>query len=209
MATAAIGADVMVDSPAKPMPSSNRPAEWSKTALHYLHVFTYSPVPAHPQPKCQDSSRSVARARNRVLRDLAADKKQAFMQASQDDRRSHHSGVWHWPGCPRAFAPPLYEALTDNYLPLRLLGNMRPINGCVHGSKRWKTGKLVECRRPRPTFAHKPEPPASYLHPARFSMVASRNPSPQQYLTASPLGVVEGATRQHRQESGGSECGSC
>jgi threonylcarbamoyladenosine tRNA methylthiotransferase MtaB len=81
MPDAAIGADVMAGFPGE------TDAEFEATRrmiedlpFTYLHVFTYSPRPGTP---AADMPRQVpvriARERNRVLRDLAAEKKQAFM----------------------------------------------------------------------------------------------------------------------------------
>ena len=83
MPTAAIGADVMVGFPGE------TDAEFEETRrmiedlpFTYLHVFTYSPRPGTP---AADMPRQVpirvARERNRILRDLAAEKKHAFMRS--------------------------------------------------------------------------------------------------------------------------------
>src|SRR5215469_13958021 len=82
MPNAAIGADVMVGFPGE------TDAEFEETrrmiedlSFTYLHVFTYSPRPGTP---AADMPRQVpvriARERNHVLRDLAAEKKHAFME---------------------------------------------------------------------------------------------------------------------------------
>ena len=47
----------------------------------YLHVFTYSARPGTPAASMPNQVPvQVARERNRILRDLAAEKKQAFMR---------------------------------------------------------------------------------------------------------------------------------
>ena len=82
MPDAAIGADVMVGFPGE------TDAEFEATRsmvedlpFTYLHVFTYSPRPGTPAASMKDQVPiHVARERNRILRDLAAQKKLAFMR---------------------------------------------------------------------------------------------------------------------------------
>ena len=82
MPDAAIGADVMVGFPGE------TEAEFEATRqmiedlpFTYLHVFTYSPRPGTPAAKMQSQVPvHVARERNRILRELAAKKKLAFMR---------------------------------------------------------------------------------------------------------------------------------
>lgn len=134
MPTAAIGADVMVGFPGE------TDTEFGETLsivrelpFTYLHVFTYSARPGTPAAgmKKQVPAR-VASERNRVLREVATEKKLAFMQSfvrktldaitlnERDDEST--------------------ESLTDNYLPLRLRGQHEPnrwlpvrIEGVVEG----------------------------------------------------------------------------
>ena len=81
MPTAAIGADVMAGFPGE------SDAEFAETRrlvedlpLTYLHVFTYSARPGTPAAAMgKQVPVHVARERNRILRDLAARKKLAFM----------------------------------------------------------------------------------------------------------------------------------
>ena len=81
MPTAAIGADVMAGFPGE------TDAEFEETRrlieelpLTYLHVFTYSARPGTPAAAMgKQVPVHVARERNRVLRDLASEKKLAFM----------------------------------------------------------------------------------------------------------------------------------
>ena len=81
MPTAAIGADVMAGFPGE------TEAEFEETRrlvedlpFTYLHVFTYSARPGTPAAAMgKQVPVHVARERNRVLRDLAAEKKLAFM----------------------------------------------------------------------------------------------------------------------------------
>jgi threonylcarbamoyladenosine tRNA methylthiotransferase MtaB len=83
MPTAAIGADVMTGFPGE------TDAEFESTRhlieelpFTYLHVFTYSARPGTPAAAMPHQVPvPVARDRNRILRDLAAQKKQAFMRS--------------------------------------------------------------------------------------------------------------------------------
>jgi threonylcarbamoyladenosine tRNA methylthiotransferase MtaB len=133
MPTAAIGADVMAGFPGE------TDAEFEATRqmveelpFTYLHVFTYSARPGTPAAGMGNQVPAhVARERNRILRELAAEKKLAFMRSfvggeveaitlnvvgNDDDGE-------------------FTEALTDNYLKLRLRGR--------HEANRW-IGARVE-----------------------------------------------------------------
>ena len=130
MPTAAIGADVMVGFPGE------RPSDFDQTQklieelpFTYLHVFTYSPRPATPAADMRDQVPvQIARERNRILRDLAAEKKLAFMQTFVgkmvdaitlnvcDDKST--------------------EALTDNYLKLRVQGR--------HAANQWMKARVEQ-----------------------------------------------------------------
>ncbi|HTW59992.1 MAG TPA: tRNA (N(6)-L-threonylcarbamoyladenosine(37)-C(2))-methylthiotransferase MtaB [Terriglobales bacterium] len=120
MPDAAIGADVMVGFPGETA------AEFEATRriidelpFTYLHVFTYSARPGTPAAEMRNQVPvHIARERNRVLRELAAEKKLAFMRGFVGkiveaitlnvvgvDERGEFT-----------------EALTDNYLKLRLRG---------------------------------------------------------------------------------------
>ena len=82
MPTAAIGADVMVGFPGE------TEAEFEETRrlveelpFTYLHVFTYSSRPGTPAASMgKQVPVHVARERNRMLRELIAEKKLAFMR---------------------------------------------------------------------------------------------------------------------------------
>ena len=131
MPAAAIGADVMVGFPGE------TDAEFEATRrmiedlpFTYLHVFTYSARPGTPAAAmAKQVPAHVARERNRTLRELAAEKKLAFMRSFVGKEieaitlRSQVSAGE--PPAPTQFT----EALTDNYLKLRLQGR--------HEANRW------------------------------------------------------------------------
>jgi threonylcarbamoyladenosine tRNA methylthiotransferase MtaB len=120
MPEAAIGADVMVGFPgesAADFEESRRMIDDSP--LTYLHVFTYSPRPGTPAAAMPAQVPvNVARERNRILRELAEEKKSAFMglfigkpiEAITLNEEYQETGG--------AFT----GALTHNYLKLRLAG---------------------------------------------------------------------------------------
>ncbi|MGB8062563.1 MAG: tRNA (N(6)-L-threonylcarbamoyladenosine(37)-C(2))-methylthiotransferase MtaB [Candidatus Sulfotelmatobacter sp.] len=120
MPTAAIGADVMVGFPGETV------AEFEATRkmiedlpFTYLHVFTYSARPGTPAAEMPNQvAVQIARERNRILRELASEKKLAFMRSFVGE-------------CVEAITLNVIgrdedgeftEALTDNYLKLRLRG---------------------------------------------------------------------------------------
>lgn len=82
MPTAAIGADVMVGFPGE----TDEDFEQTRSLIErlpftYLHVFTYSSRPGTPSAEMSDQVPvHIARERNRILRELAAEKKRAFQQ---------------------------------------------------------------------------------------------------------------------------------
>lgn len=121
---AAIGADVMVGFPGE------AEAEFDATRrlvedlpFTYLHVFTYSARPGTPAALMDKQVPvHVARERSRILRDLIAEKKLAFMSRfigktveliTLNVTGSDHDGKYA-------------EGLTDNYLAVRLRGNHLP-----------------------------------------------------------------------------------
>ena len=147
MPTAAIGADVMAGFPGE------TDAEFEATRrliedlpFTYLHVFTYSARPGTPAANMRDHIPvNVARERNRILRELGAEKKQAFIRsfigktvdaitlsstyslssrAESIDLLANQSGAGEGPA---VFAETIFtEALTENYLKLRLTGRHQP-----------------------------------------------------------------------------------
>jgi threonylcarbamoyladenosine tRNA methylthiotransferase MtaB len=120
MPLAAIGADVMVGFPGE----SESDFEATRLLIEelpftYLHVFTYSPRPGTPAAAMRNQVPvPVARERNRILRDLAAQKKRAFMRTMVGKTVEAISL--------NVFDGKSTEALTDNYLKLRLPGHHEP-----------------------------------------------------------------------------------
>ena len=120
MPSAAIGADMMVAFPGE----SDADFEETRRLIEnlpftYLHVFTYSARPGTPAAAMPNQVPGpVARDRNRILRQLAAEKKQAFMRSFVAKTIEAITL--------REFDGTHTEALTDNYLKLRLKGKHEP-----------------------------------------------------------------------------------
>lgn len=142
MPTAAIGADVMVGFPGE------TDAEFEATRqmvedlpFTYLHVFTYSARPRTPAAAMTNQVPvRVAHERNRILRELAREKKLAFMRSFvgrnieaitlKNTCAARESVI---SGNPDAA---MTEALTENYLKLHLRGSHQP--------NRWIRARVVE-----------------------------------------------------------------
>jgi len=132
MPAAAVGADVMVGFPGE------TPAEFEETRrmveelpFTYLHVFPFSPRPGTPAASMPGQVPvNLRRERSRILRELAAEKKQAFMRGFLGERLEAItlSVVAEDP------QGPWTRALTDNYLKLRLRGR--------HGSNQWLHARI-------------------------------------------------------------------
>jgi threonylcarbamoyladenosine tRNA methylthiotransferase MtaB len=127
MPTAAIGADVMVGFPGETdLDFEETRALIDQLPFTYLHVFTYSGRPGTPSEKMPDQVPvHLARERNRILRELAAEKKLRFMQSFVGKTLSAVTLIVQENGCT--------EALTDNYLKLWLRGN-NPENQMVEAN---------------------------------------------------------------------------
>jgi threonylcarbamoyladenosine tRNA methylthiotransferase MtaB len=125
MPTAAIGADVMVGFPGETETEfAETRAMIDELPLTYLHVFTYSARPGTP---AANDPRQVpvatARERSRALRELASQKKAAFMGSlvgTAVQAITLQSG-----------GAEFTEALTENYLKIRIPGH--------HEANRWMT----------------------------------------------------------------------
>ena len=123
MPTAAIGADVMVGFPGETdadFGETRRMVE--ELPFTYLHVFTYSARPGTPAAAMRNQVPvQVARERNRMLRELAAAKKQEFMRSFVG--KAVEAITLSTFECERT------EALTSNYLKVRVTGR--------HEANRW------------------------------------------------------------------------
>jgi threonylcarbamoyladenosine tRNA methylthiotransferase MtaB len=132
MPAAAIGADVMVGFPGESdveFEATRRMIE--DLPLTYLHVFTYSARPGTPAAEMNNQVPvHLARERNRILRELAAEKKLAFMRGFIGDTVDAITLNVIGKDAEGEFT----EALTDNYLKLRLRGR--------HAANRWQRAQI-------------------------------------------------------------------
>jgi threonylcarbamoyladenosine tRNA methylthiotransferase MtaB len=128
MPTAAIGADVMVGFPGETeseFEETRRMIE--ELPLTYLHVFTYSARPGTPASEHEGQiAPAVAHQRNRILREIASQKKRAFMRSL--------SGTLIPAITLQSSSAEFTEGLTDNYLKVRIPGR--------HEANRWLTFKV-------------------------------------------------------------------
>ena len=132
MPDAAIGADVMVGFPGETDSEFEATRQMVEDLpFTYLHVFTYSARPGTPAAEMRNQVPvHVARERNRILRELAAEKKLAFMRSfiGKTVEAITLNVVGH--DADGEFT----EALTDNYLKLHLRGK--------HDANRWQTANV-------------------------------------------------------------------
>jgi threonylcarbamoyladenosine tRNA methylthiotransferase MtaB len=135
--TAAIGADVMVGFPGESETNFDETQRLiEELPFTYLHVFTYSPRPGTPAAVMPDQVPvHVARERNRILRDLVAEKKLAFMQS--------YVGQTVEAITLNICDGNSTEALTDNYLKLRLAGRHKPNQWMKAQVKQIESGELL------------------------------------------------------------------
>jgi threonylcarbamoyladenosine tRNA methylthiotransferase MtaB len=133
MPTAAIGADVMVGFPGETdseFEATRRFVE--ELPFTYLHVFTYSARPGTPAAAMPNQLPAhIARERNKILRDLAASKKLAFMESFVGKSLDAITLNEVHTGPDGEFT----EALTDNYQKLYLQGH--------RAANRWITAHIV------------------------------------------------------------------
>jgi threonylcarbamoyladenosine tRNA methylthiotransferase MtaB len=118
MPTAAIGADVMVGFPGETDADFEVTRRFiEELPFTYLHVFTYSARPGTPAASLPNQIPvRLARERNRILRELASEKKLAFMKS--------FAGKTIQAITLNVFSGEYTEALTDNYLKLRIRGKL-------------------------------------------------------------------------------------
>ena len=141
MPDAAIGADVMVGFPGE------TDAEFESTRriiedlrFTYLHVFTYSPRPGTPAAGMKNQVPvHIAKERNRILRELASEKKLAFMRSFIG--RTVEAITLNVVGSDEDGE--FTEALTENYLKLRLRGTHEPNRWQMAIVERVTAGSLV------------------------------------------------------------------
>ena len=128
MPAAAIGADVMVGFPGETDTEFDETRRLiDELPLTYLHVFTYSPRPGTPAALMPNQvSVNVTRERHQVLRQLAAEKKLAFMRALVG-RRVQAITLNRMQNRPSG---DFTEALTDNFLKMLVPGR-HPANQWV------------------------------------------------------------------------------
>jgi len=95
----------------------------------YLHVFTYSARPGTPAATMANHvPAQIARERNRILRDLAAEKKLAFMHSfigKTVEAITLGTGETST-GQPDLSQAKFTQALTDNYQKIHLRGRHQP-----------------------------------------------------------------------------------
>jgi threonylcarbamoyladenosine tRNA methylthiotransferase MtaB len=144
MPAAAIGADVMVGFPGETDDEFEETRFMVETLpLTYLHVFTFSARPGTPAADmAKHVPVSVARERNRMLRELAAEKKLAFMRSFVGTTLQAITlkvSGGDAARCDETNRRETTEALTDNYLKLHLEGR--------HDANRWMNVDVrsVEC----------------------------------------------------------------
>jgi threonylcarbamoyladenosine tRNA methylthiotransferase MtaB len=138
MPTAAIGADVMVGFPGETDGEFESTRRFiAELPFTYLHVFTFSARPGTPAAMMPDQVPvHIARERNKILRDLASDKKLTFMRGfigKTVDAITLGSSR-EIEGVAASAGTALTEALTDNYQKLFLKGH--------HAANQWRVTQI-------------------------------------------------------------------
>ena len=143
--TAAIGADVMTGFPGETETDFEATRGMiDELPFTYLHVFTYSSRPGTPSAAMSDQVPvHIARERNRILRDLAAEKKLAFMRSFAGKTIEAITLTGSRNSLSSRAEPSFTEALTDNYLKLRLRGRHEPNRWVTAQVERVEDGALV------------------------------------------------------------------
>jgi len=164
MPDAAIGADVMVGFPGE------TDAEFDETRrmieelpFTYLHVFTYSARPGTPAASmAKQVPVRIARERNRILRELAATKKQSFMESFLGGTVEAITLSKDATAKADAADAESTEALTDQYLSLLVPAKMNANEWVRVRVSHVEDGKLIgeamettqlSHSRPEPAFA--------------------------------------------------------
>lgn len=114
MPDACVGSDVIVGFPGETKADFEASRNWLEAQpLAYLHVFTYSKRPGTPAATMADQvPAEEKKRRNRILRELSEEKRQAFRETFLGQTRKAIAI--------REVSPGDWEFLTDNYIPLRV-----------------------------------------------------------------------------------------
>ena len=145
MPSAAIGADVMAGFPGETDAEFEATRRFiAELPFTYLHVFTYSARPGTPAATMPNQVPvQVARERNKILRDLAAEKKLAFMRSFIGKPLDAITlNVTH-----NNSRGEFTEALTDNYQKLYLRGRHEPNRWITAQVETAENGGLVGSRQ--------------------------------------------------------------
>jgi threonylcarbamoyladenosine tRNA methylthiotransferase MtaB len=139
MPSAAIGADVMVGFPGETEQEFNETRRMvEELPFTYLHVFTYSARPGTPAAGHNNHVPApVANQRNRILREISSAKKAEFMHA-QVGRVVEAITL-------RTGDDKFTEALTDNYLKMRIPGRLES-NRWLNVRVEQAVGDMLEAR---------------------------------------------------------------
>ena len=170
MPSAAIGADVMVGFPGESDSDFDLTRRMiAELPLTYLHVFTYSSRPGTRAATMPNHIPvEVARERNRILRTLAAEKQSQFM--------NHFLGKTLEAITLRGCDGEATEALTDNYLKLRIRERVEPNQWMAVRVEQIVDGRLVGSVHSQEALANAPSS-ASCQQPQSPTAKPLTNPS--------------------------------